>query len=91
MLTPEQRQRVGEYSAWVEGYRTTISSTVDSLEPLESGEDRCVFKYVLVARDRMSDNRVKVQTFDGEVTLIKVGGDWCIYSAKSSKSGERIE
>ena len=47
--------------------------------------------YVLKSRDRIpASNRSKMQTFNGEVTMIQDNGRWYIDSMSAQKTDEHI-
>ena len=86
-----QKERVGDFNSYSEGYVNTISSEVSDIKLKSSEGDSYTFDYTLTARDRNRGGGVKVQTFDGQVTMAKDSGRWYIRHARSSKTGERIE
>ena len=91
MLSYAQRDKMGSLDSYTAGFRDTISSEVTDLKLVSSDGDVCTFNYTLTARDRYQGNRVKVQTFKGQVTLAKDKGRWYIRSAQSNKVNERYE
>ena len=91
MLSYKQRERVGSFDSYAEGYTNTISSEVSDLRLISSDSDSYTFDYTLTARDRYQGNRVKVMTFKGQVTMAKDQKDWFIRQAQSKKVNERIE
>lgn len=91
MLSYAQRDRMGSYDSYVTGFKDTISSEVTDLKLVSSDEDTCTFNYTLTARDHYQGNRVKIQTFEGQVTMAKDDGRWYVREAKSSKVNERYE
>lgn len=72
------------------GYADTLTSEVTSLQVISADNYQVDFKYQLKARDR-DGNRVKVQFFEGVVTMAKENGVWGIESAESRKTGEKYE
>lgn len=82
---------MGDFDSYAEGYANTISSEVTDLKLVSSDGDACTFNYTLTARDRYQGNRVKVQTFKGQVTMAKDKGHWFIRHAQSQKVNERFE
>ena len=90
-LTEAQQQRVGDLKSYSAGYVDTISSSVDDLTLVSSADNSFTFNYRLVARDRYQGGKVKVQTFDGQVTLVKRDGRWMIDEARSKKIDEWID
>ena len=89
-LSYNQRQAVGDFDSYVNGYTNTISSAVENLTLAGSTEDSYTFDYKLIARDRYQ-GKVKVQIFNGQVTMAKDNAGWFIRSAKSTKNNEYIE
>ena len=90
MLSPEQKQRVGDFNSYFSGYINTISSTVEDLTLINSDTNSFTFNYKLVARDKQ-ENAVKAQLFNGQVTMILKDNRWIIASARSQKSDEWME
>lgn len=90
-LTTEQKQRVGNFNSYSAGYTDTLSSEVSNLSTVSVSDDAVTFNYRLTARDKTSDKRVKVQIFDGQVTLVKIDGRWYISNAKSHRTNEHFE
>ncbi|MGO5131228.1 hypothetical protein [Mitsuokella jalaludinii] len=91
MLTSDCQNQMGDLSTYASGYKDTLNSSVDSLKIVSSFPDQVTMKYRLIARDRYKGNRVKVQIFNGAVTVIKKGNIWKIDKMKSSKVDEKIE
>ena len=89
-LSYNQRQAVGDFNSYVNGYTNTISSTVENLTLVGSTDDSYTFDYKLIARDRYQ-GRVKVQMFNGRVTMAKDKDGWFIRSANSTKTNEYVE
>lgn len=89
-LSYAQRQRVGEFGSYVNGFTNTISSEVTELNLISSDVNSYTFDYTLRARDRASGG-VMVRIFRGEVTMAMDGGRWYVRYAKSSKVSERYE
>lgn len=91
MLTSDCQRHMGDLSTYASGYKDTLNSSVDSLKVVSSSADKVTMNYRLIARDRYKGNRVKVQTFNGSVTVVKQGNIWKIDQMKSSKIDEKIE
>ena len=89
-LSYAQRQRVGEYGSYVNGFANTISSEVSELNLISSDANSYTFDYTLVARDRAGGG-VMVRIFSGQVTMANDGGRWYVRYAKSGKVGEHYE
>lgn len=91
MLSDTQKKRMGDYSSYVSGFKTTINSSVSELYLKSSDGSSFVFDYVLIARDSYPGNKVKTQTFRGVVRMVQINGTWYIGEAESKKIGEKIE
>jgi len=89
-LTSEQKQYVGDFNHYVAGYSDTISSTVDDMSMISSEGNTITFSYNLTAQDNFQGNRIKIQKFAGQVTLVKVDTQWLILHAKSTKVDEYL-
>ena len=59
------------------GYSTTISSTVVDAKPSYVEPNKVVFQYKLNAKDSIN-GRIKIQTFTGDVTMVKNNGQWYV-------------
>lgn len=90
LLSPEQKKFVGDYDSWVVGFADTLTSEVSAMTLTSSEENAYTFDYTLTARDRHSVGNVKVQVFEGKVTMAKENGRWHIRSAQSSQVDEKI-
>ena len=90
-LTDEHRSYVGDFNSYSAGYSDTLTSEVSKLSTVSVSDSSVTFDYELTARDKIQGNKVKVQRFNGQVTLVKVGGRWLIDYAKSRKIDEHIE
>ena len=89
-LSYRQRERVGDYDSWVKGFADTISSEVSSMTLTSSEENAYTFDYTLTARDRHNGGNVKVQVFEGQVTMAKDKGRWYVRYAKSNRVDEKV-
>lgn len=90
-LSYKQRERRGDIDSYAAGYKDTISSEVSDIRLVSSDGDSRTFDYTLTARDRQQGNRVKVQTFKGQVTMAQDKGRWFIRNVDSKKVNERFE
>ncbi len=90
ILSYKQKEFVGDYDSWVKGFSDTISSEVSAMTLTSSEENACTFDYTLTARDRHDSGNVKVQVFEGQVTMAKDKGKWYVRSAKSSRVNEQL-
>lgn len=75
LMTPERQQLLGGLDSMRRGYRTTISSTIVDAKPSYVEPNKVVFEYKLNAKDSI-DGRIKMQTFTGDVTMVKINGQW---------------
>ena len=92
MLTDNQKQRMGsDLKSYASGYATTISSTVTNVKLISGDGNSYTLGYRLQARDTYRGNKVLVQEFEGQVTLVNSGGRWGIDNTQSKKISERVE
>lgn len=92
MLTGEFQNSVGGYDGYAPGYANTLSSDVSNLRKIASGSDKTTFSFTLKARDRIPGSaKVKVQYFNGQVTMVKDGSTWKISDMSAKKTGEHVE
>ena len=91
ILSYKQREYVGDFDSYVNGFSNTISSEVSDIRLVSSDGDACTFDYTVTARDRYQGNRIKVATFKGQVTMAKDKGRWYVRNARSNKVDERFE
>lgn len=92
MLTGEFQNSVGGYDGYAPGYANTISSDVSNIRKVASGGDKATFAFTLKARDRIPGSaNVKVQYFNGQVTMTKEGNTWKISDMSAKKTGEHVE
>lgn len=92
MLTGEFQNSVGGYDGYAPGYANTLSSDVSNLRKIASGSDKTTFSFTLKARDRIPGSaKVKVQYFNGQVTMVKDGNTWKISNMSAKKTGEHVE
>ena len=92
MLTPDFQTSVGSYDGYAPGYANTLSSDVSNIRKVSSGGDKTMFSFTLKARDRIpGSSKVKVQYFNGQVTMVKEGDTWKISDMSAKKTGEHVE
>lgn len=75
LMTPERQHELGGLDDMRRGYSTTISSTVVDAKPSHVEPNKVVFQYKLNAKDSIN-GRIKIQTFTGDVTMVKNNGQW---------------
>ncbi len=68
-LSEIERNRVGGYQRWVQGFRTTVSHDLIDMQVIESGSTYTVIRYRMSAVD-MENGRRKYQVFTGKARLI---------------------
>lgn len=92
LLTPDFQTSVGSYDGYAPGYANTLSSDVSNIRKVSSGGDKTMFSFTLKARDRIpGSSKVKVQYFNGQVTMVKEGDTWKISDMSAKKTGEHVE
>lgn len=92
LLTPDFQTSVGGYDGYAPGYANTLSSDVSNIRKVSSGGDKTMFSFTLKARDRIpGSSQVKVQYFNGQVTMVKEGDTWKISDMSAKKTGEHVE
>ena len=77
LMTANRQQLLGGLDSMRQGYSTTISSTIVDAKPSYVDPNKVIFQYKLNAKDAL-DGRIKLQTFTGEVTMVKVNGQWLL-------------
>lgn len=90
MLASEQKQHVGDFNSYAAGYSNTLESAITDISAVSASDESVTFNYQLTARDSIAGDKVKIQIFEGQVTLVKLDGRWYIYNAKSRKVDEII-
>lgn len=92
LLTPDFQTSVGGYDGYAPGYAYTLSSDVSNIRQIASGGNKTTFSFALKARDRIPGSaKVKVQYFNGQVTMVKDGDTWKISDMSAKKTGEHVE
>lgn len=89
-LTDDQKENMGGYQNFKQGYSTTLSSQLQNVEVKEMSATQVIFSYDIVARDRIS-NGVKVQNFSGAAVMKAENGKWKISYTTAKKTGEHME
>lgn len=77
LMTTDRQVLLGGLDSMRRGYSTTISSTIVDAKPSYVDPNKVIFQYKLNAKDAL-DGRIKLQTFTGEVTMVKVNGQWLL-------------
>ena len=90
-LSDKQKERLGTFKEFVTGYGNTISSEVEELSIRSTDGNNVSIEYTLVARDKLSNGKIKFQRFKGEAILTYRDSRWFIDYAKASKISEHME
>ena len=91
LMTEQRKNFMGNGMAdFRKGYADTITSEITELNLLSSSPDRVVMSYTLDARDRARGGTLYRQ-FQGEVEMVKIGGEWKINDVHSKKTKEVME
>lgn len=91
LMTEQRKNFMGNGMAdFRRGYADTIKSEITELNLLSSSPDRVVMSYTLDSRDRAKGGTL-YQQFQGEVEMIKIGGEWKINDVHSKKIKEVME
>lgn len=91
VLSLEMQNIMGTSETFSRGYDTTISSTAQNIFVISNNGNEFILEYDLIARDRIENNRVKVQNFKGTATLTFIEEKWCIDNMTVRKLGEYVE
>lgn len=75
MLTDHRKQVIGGFDSMRRGYATTIESVISYTEPTYVDPNKVVLRYRLDAKD-LINGQIKLQTFSGTVTMVKIGTQW---------------
>ena len=88
LMTEKRKKIMGNGMAdFRKGYESTVSSEITDLQLVSSSADNVVMNYVLESQDR-GKNEVIYRKFNGQVEMIKVGGEWKINEVHSTKVEE---
>lgn len=79
-MTPNLQQKI-PYDGWVQGFKTTVVSSVSDFDLVSQTSDKIVLKYRLKAED----NPGGIQYFNGTAVLVKSGYDWKIDDVTNKK------
>jgi hypothetical protein len=85
LLAPDMQRYIGPYDKFVQGYSTTISSSVEETNPISTGGSTVVMEYLLEAKDQLQSG-ISVQFFKGTANLQKVNGVWKIVEVTAKKT-----
>ncbi|MBQ8699200.1 MAG: hypothetical protein IJ521_09430 [Schwartzia sp.] len=83
LLGSDYQNSFGDFSAFVDGFATTVSSEVHDIVPVADGPGMLTLEYTLTAKDATEETDV-VQVFQGMAALEVVPGrGWRILSAEN--------
>ncbi len=83
MLDDTYKQSFGGFSAFCNGFTTTVSSDVSNILPVADGFNELALEYTLTAKDSTNETNV-VQVFDGMAQMILTPDKgWRILSAEN--------
>ena len=77
-LSPEMQNHMG-YDSWIDGFNTTVSSSVSDFVVVSEGGGYVVLEYILTAVDNPGGTR----RFRGTATVIETPGGWKIDTVKN--------
>lgn len=89
-LTPNCRNRLGSVEEFAVGHKDTLSVEILDFQQTAASSEVMNASYKILTHDRIS-NGVKVQTFAGQTTLIKVGDKWLIDYLSSKLVESHVE
>ena len=85
MFSDNQRNVIGDFGAWRQGYQNTMSVALKRLD-LKSYSDTVIsFEYLLTSNDRISGG-IEQKVFRGNIVMLKINGSWYI----DSQDGELL-
>lgn len=85
MFSDNQRNVIGDFGAWRQGYQNTMSVELKRLD-LKSYSDTVIsFEYLLTSNDRISGG-IEQKVFRGNIVMLKINGSWYI----DSQDGELL-
>lgn len=90
LMSPNRQKSMGTPSNFAAGYADTLESKVSNMKLTQTNQDEMVFDYVLEAKDRIDGNKILYQTFNGQVHMFKVNGQWKVGYSESKKISEMI-
>lgn len=85
MFSDNQRNVIGNFFDWKQGYQNTISVKLKKLKLKDYSDSSISFEYLLYSNDQTS-NGIVAKVFSGNIVLVKINGAWCI----DSQDGELL-
>ena len=84
ILGSDMQRYIGTYEKFVQGYATTLSSTVTDAHVVTSDSSNAVIEYMLEAKDQLQTG-LSIQHFKGKANLQKIGDEWKIVENTAKK------
>lgn len=85
MFSDNQRNVIGNFFDWKQGYQNTISIKLKKLKLKDYSDSSISFEYLLYSNDQTS-NGIVAKVFSGNIVLVKINGSWYI----DSQDGELL-
>ena len=85
MFSDNQRNVIGNFGDWKQGYQNTISVELKRLDLKNYSDTSISFEYLLVSNDRISSG-IEQKVFRGNIVMMKINGSWYI----DSQDGELL-
>ena len=84
-LGSQLQRELGGYNKYVSGFSNTVSSVVQDAYIESAQGDTVCAGYVLLAKDKGSNNNITQQRFRGEVVLKRINGLWKIVDNRANR------
>lgn len=85
MFSDNQRNVIGNFGAWKQGYQNTMSVELKRLDLKSYSDTSISFEYLLTSNDRISGG-IEQKVFRGHIVMLKINGSWYI----DSQDGELL-
>ena len=85
MFSDNQRNVIGNFWDWKQGYQNTISVELKRLDLKNYSDTSISFEYLLASKDRSSSG-IEQKLFRGNIVMMKINGSWYI----DSQDGELL-
>lgn len=85
MFSDNQRNVIGNFGAWKQGYQNTMSVELKRLDLKSYSDTSISFEYLLTSNDRISGG-IEQKVFRGNIVMLKINGSWYI----DSQDGELL-
>ena len=85
MFSDNQRNVIGNFWDWKQGYQNTISVELKRLDLKNYSDTSISFEYLLASKDRISSG-IEQKLFRGNIVMMKINGSWYI----DSQDGELL-